>query len=333
MSNAPAENQPHSAPPVRRRLGRLATVDMHPGSGGEVRKRSFWVGWGGIIITVTMGMVVVALLVGWVMLWVNRPGGANLALLVLGCVAFTLLLTMLATLHARLAAHWRLRQAEALFLTATSHGLRTPIGAIRTAAQALQHAKLEPEKAERLIRAIIGETRRLGLRVDNVLETGRLEVERQAFESAPIDLSALTETVCTDMETAFELRGGVVETDVADSVAVTGDKRAVRLLLENLLDNALKYSDGPPRIRVDLSIRDQFALLRVTDQGVGFEGGVNDSLFSRFARGDTARAGSGLGLALVRAIARGHGGDVHLHSEGLGKGAVAEAWLPLLDPT
>ena len=91
----------------------------------------------------------------------------NLAFLILGTVAFTAIAAVLLTLQNRLHAHWRLRAAEATFLTGISHSLRTPISGIRAAAQALASADLDEAQRARLIDAIVRETRRLGLRVDN----------------------------------------------------------------------------------------------------------------------------------------------------------------------
>jgi signal transduction histidine kinase len=321
--------QIHSAPPrtVRRRW---ALIDLAPGSGFHFRRRSFWVGWGGIVITICMCVLVVALLVGWVLLWVNRPGGPSMPLLVLGCLAFTLVLVMFGLFQQRLWAHWRLRQAEAAYLAGVSHNMRTPISAIRAAAQTLQGQNLKDTQREHLLHAIVHETRRLGLRVDNVLETGRLEVERQAFHEVPINLTELLKSKAGEVRGLIEIRHGTLETQLANSVWVTGDDHALRLLVDNLIDNALNYADGAPHLSLSLIDKLGFALIRIEDQGLGFNPRDSERLFRRFSRGETGRSGSGLGLSLALAIARGHGGEIHLHSDGPGEGAVAEVWLPLV---
>ena len=102
-------------------------------------------------------------------------------------------LALLATVQNRLSAYWRLRQAEADYLAGMSHNLRTPVSAIRAAAQALESQDLPPAQRQELLNAIISETRRLALRIDNVLETGRLDVERKAFQASKVDLTALDE--------------------------------------------------------------------------------------------------------------------------------------------
>jgi len=295
----------------------------------SVRRRSFWAGWGGWLLTIGMAAVVVALLVGWVLLWVYRPEGPSISLLVLGCLAFAGIVAMLTILQVRLQKHWRLRQAEAVFLTGISHNLKTPISGIRAAAQALTSGTVDAERATLLLQAIVAETRRLSLRVDNVLETGRLEVERRATESVLVDMAQLLSGTVRDLRAVVQTQGGSLRWEDVEPIWVVGDTHGLRLLIDNLVDNALKYSERQPRIEMLLSVRDGYCYLRIADGGMGFDPDRSDVLFRRFQRGDTGRAGSGLGLPLARAIAQGHGGDVHVHSDGQGKGAVAEVWLPL----
>jgi len=308
-------------------------LDFGRWSGAGVRPRGFWAGWGGWLTTIAIGAIVVALLVGWVLLWVNRPQGPSISLLVLGCIAFTLVLAMLATLQTRLAKNWRLQQAEALFLTGISHNLKTPISGIRTAAQTLRTATLDNEQRHALLNVIVAETRRLSLRVENVLETGRLEVETQVFDEAPLDLADLLSGMLRGAEGVVSTRGGELQSDIPGPVWVHGDDHALRLLFDNLMDNALKYTDDAPQVGVTLVEREPFALVRIMDGGIGFSQQDDGMLFRRFQRGDTGRAGTGLGLPLARAIARGHGGEVHVYSDGPGLGAVAEVWLPLVGAT
>lgn len=294
----------------------------------RLTRRGFWAGWGGWVITTLVAGVVVALLVGWVLLWVDRPGGPSIPLLTLGCVAFTLVLAVLATLLNRVHAHWRLRQMEALLLAGVSHDLRTPISAVRAAAQALDSDLLTAKQQRELVRAIVRESRRLGLRVDNLLETGRWDVERGAVQTEPMDLSSLLPAVLNEAEPTISDLGGSLEADLDQEAYVVGDPRLLRLLVDNLVDNAIHYSQGAPEISVSLRRENGLVVLRIQDSGIGFPKRAAPALFKRFHRGRSRRSGAGLGLALSRAIARGHGGEVALRSNGPGLGAIAELRLP-----
>jgi signal transduction histidine kinase len=306
-------------------------VDLAVRGGLTLRRRGFWAGWGGISTTIAIGGLVVALLVGWVLLWVNRPEGPSIVLLVLGCIAFTVVLIGLATLQNRLHAHWRLRQMEATLLTGVSHNMRTPVAAIRAAAQALGQEDLAEEQRVLLREAIVQETRRLGLRIDNVMETGRLEVETRGTAQIPVAFNELVQQCTEAAQGVIRLRGGSLEVDLEEGMSVRGEPGSLHLMLDNLLDNALTYAEDAPQITVTMRRHGEHAHLVITDQGIGFDPAEKARLFRRFQRGDTGRHGSGLGLTLSRAIARGHGGDLHLHSDGVGRGAEAEVWLPLVE--
>lgn len=290
--------------------------------------RGFWAGAGGVVVTLLIGALLVALLVGWILLWALAPGGPRAAMITLGSIAFAAALGTLTVLQVALRGEARRRRQERTFLTAISHNLRTPLASIQAAAQALDRPGLTDEQRARLRRTIRFETRRLVLRVENVLETNRIEIERDLFAEDVVDLTELARIEVDASAPAVEAAGGRIAMATDEAVAVGGDGRSLRLIVENLVDNAVKYADGPAAIEVAVEASGPHALLRVFDRGIGFDPETAGDLFARFTRGDTGRPGTGLGLSLARAIARGHGGDLHLASDGPGQGAVAELWLP-----
>ena len=325
--DAPVTATPAAPKPPRRRLWGRRRPPVAPRE-IYVRKQGCWASWWGVALTALMAGCVTALLVGWILLWIYREN-TNVALLVLGIVAFSFTLIILAVLQNRLIRHARLRQAEAVFLAGVSHNLRTPIAAIRAAAQALERADLDDEQRGRLRSAIVHQTRRMALRVDNVLETGRIEVERRPFETAPVDLTALVDERVIETRTLVHAKGGEIDAEITEDVVVRGDERALRLLVDNLLDNALKYADGPPLLRITVRREEAFAHLRLVDTGLGFEPALAEHLFERFKQGDHGRGGVGLGLPLSRAIARAHGGELRVSSSGRGTGVTCDLYVPL----
>ena len=225
LGRAVMELQPISRPPAHRSV-RRARLELGALSELELRAKSFWAGSGGLVITVIMGALIVALLVGWVLLWIPRGGGAGIVMLTLGSAAFAAVLSALILLLNRLRAQARLRQAEAAFLTGMSHNLRTPISAIRVAAQAIQNEGLESAQRAKLASAIVSETRRLGLRVANVLEAGRLEVEPLRFAPEAVDLVALVERSLSGVEELIKERDGSLSFEHPQAVWVHGDASA-----------------------------------------------------------------------------------------------------------
>ncbi|MDE0881508.1 MAG: HAMP domain-containing sensor histidine kinase [Myxococcota bacterium] len=322
--------QPSSRPPSNTRV-KIARLELGALGGLELRAKTFWTGAGGIVMTIVMGCLIVALLVGWVLMWIRRIDTLSITMLVLGSAAFAVVLAGMFLLLNRLRAQARLRQAEAAFLTGMSHNLRTPISAIRAAAQALQGHELSAELRLRLAGAIVSETRRLALRVANVLEAGRLEVEPLRFAPEVVDFGALVERSLNGVEQVVLGRDGSIDFTNPGELWVHGDPGALNLVVDNLIDNAITYSESSPHLEVHLQVVDGLLWLGLSDNGIGFDPSSEELLFRRFSRVDTGHSGTGLGLALARAIAKGHGGQVHLTSRGLGEGALAELWLPLAE--
>lgn len=298
----------------------------------RIRAPGFWSGPGGLIAMLLTLLVVIALLIGWVLMWASDDGGPNAVWLTLGPIAFSFVVALLAALFWSLRHSTRLRQAEIAFLTGASHNLRTPVSAIRAALQTLTTTgtRLAEDDRNLLFTAVLNETNRLELRIDNLIETARLDLEPKPYDVGPFDLSTLVSEVLDEARWAFFARGGSFIIKAPDEpLVIDGDRRALKLVLENLIDNALKYTDTHPSVEVSVSRSAEHAVVRVKDQGVGFDHA--EEVFSGRRQGDTGFRGSGIGLRLSRTIARAHGGEVRLHSPGKRLGATAEVWLPLTD--
>lgn len=298
----------------------------------RIGTRGFWSGPGGLITMVLTLMLVIALLIGWVLTWATEEGGPNAVWLTLGPIAFSMIVALLAALFWSLRQSTRLRQAETAFLTGASHNLRTPLSAIRAAVQTLATTGMRLTESDRklLFTAVMNETNRLELRIDNLIETARLDLEPKPYDVGPFDLSTLVREVLDEAFWAFQARGGSFTVTTPDEpLVIDGDRRALKLVLENLVDNALKYTDGQPLVEVTAIRSAEHAVVRMKDAGIGFDHA--EQVFSGRRQGDTGFRGSGIGLRLSRTIARGHGGEVRLHSPGQRLGATAEVWLPLTD--
>jgi len=311
---------------------------MKPSRGDSVRiHRAFWNGPIGLLIVAVAVLLVLALLVGWVLIWVEDPDGPSITWLTLGPIAFSIVFSLLIALFFSLRRSNRLRATEIAFLTGASHNLRTPLTAIRTGLQTLHTLAgtdhLSASDREVLWTAIQNEASRLELRIESLIEAARLDLEHRPYDRRPIDLVGLVRDVLDELRWAFAAQGGTIDPPDADApLMVDGDERGLRLLFENLVDNALKYADGPARVTVTCSQSADHAVVRIRDHGLGFSPNEASALFDG-RRGDTGRRGSGLGLRLARAIARSHGGEVRLDSAGPRLGATAEVWLPLEEET
>lgn len=211
---------------------------------------------------------------------------------------------------------------EAELLANVRHDLRTPLTVIGGFAEALQDGTATGPAAERAARAIGEETARIERLVDGLgtmegLRTGELPIRPE-----PLEAGALVAGTVRRFEPAAEAAGvGLRAGDPAGHgstvpLELTADRAAAERILANLVENALAAADRGTTVLLDAQpVRDPagFAAVafRVSDDGPGFPPASIDRVFDRFYRGDPARAGgsSGLGLAIVRALARAHGGD------------------------
>lgn len=222
------------------------------------------------------------------------------------------------------------------FVSAVSHELRTPLTTLRMHAEMLQEGLVPTDRLPVFYDDLAHESVRLSRLVENVLAVSQLEEGRRVLQRRPGDLAEQIRDVVASQARHVERRGfPPVALDLPDDpVPVSFDTQAVEQIVVNLLDNALKYAadaraDG---LRVALEIVGQTAVLHVMDRGPGIPEADRDRVFDRFYRvqreRDAHKPGTGLGLALVRELARGHDGDARAAARP-GGGADLQVVLPL----
>jgi two-component system, OmpR family, sensor histidine kinase SenX3 len=182
---------------------------------------------------------------------------------------------------------------------------------------------------------MLADAERLHRTVDQVLKAGVVREKQRATSRGPVDMTALTHESVELAVVRHHLQPGSIALQAHDGRAliVSGDAEELRTILSNLLDNAVKYSGQSVRVIVSLAAPEpETVWVRVQDHGVGIPKKQLKRIFNRFYRVQ-ARAlkqvkGTGLGLYIVRSIARAHGGRVFAQSEGEGRGATFTLELP-----
>lgn len=207
-----------------------------------------------------------------------------------------------------------------------SHELRTPLARIRVA---LELAVEDPEAARDVLSDVGTDLDEIDELMERTLIMARLDLDGSGLPQREIDLAEVTSSAAgrfARLHAGRELRTG--ETP---SGALYGDPSLLRRALDNLLDNAAKYSDAGAPVRLEVQATPQRFELRVIDRGRGMTAEELQHAFTPFWRADASRTratgGVGLGLALARRIARAHRGDVELTSTP-GEGTTALLWLP-----
>lgn len=227
----------------------------------------------------------------------------------------------------------RLAQKRAQFAASAAHELRTPLAGLRLYGEMLAEGLGDPRQAQRYARRVANEAERLGRVVTNVLSFTRLERSSLTVHPVPGDLAAAVEEAWKGLRPVLEESGAEVVLDFeAELPPVLFDRDGLVHIVHNLLDNAEKYTRDTEgrRIVVTLSERDGHAELEVADNGPGIPTELSKSLFRAFKRGDSSDSpeGLGLGLMLVRTLARAQGGEIR-YADGENGGAVFTVTFPL----
>ncbi|MBL9100800.1 MAG: HAMP domain-containing histidine kinase [Myxococcales bacterium] len=221
------------------------------------------------------------------------------------------------------------------FVSAVSHELRTPLTTLRMHAEMLQEGLVPPQSLATFHDDLVRESVRLSRLVENVLAVSQLEEGRRVLDPRAGDLADHLREVVEGQARHVASKGfPPVELELPDDpVPCKFDRQAIDQIVVNLLDNALKYAaDGPDRgLRVSLECAPDRAVIHVADRGPGIPEAERERVFDRFyrvQRESTAHTpGTGLGLSLVRDLARAHGGDVRVGPRP-GGGADFEVWIP-----
>ena len=219
---------------------------------------------------------------------------------------------MLSQIEAAFEQRTRSEERLRRFVADASHELRTPLTTIRGYAELFRRgADRRPEDLARSMSAIESEASRMGVLVDDLLLLARLDqgrpLERDAVDLGAITAEAVEAARAIDPERDVSLK-------IDGDLRVLGDDGRLRQVLDNLLDNARAHTPEGTPVRVDASREEDEVVISVVDEGPGLPEDVRSRVFERFYRGDPTRSreqgGAGLGLAIVDAIVRAHGGSV-----------------------
>lgn len=209
----------------------------------------------------------------------------------------------------------RLHQLKSDFIATVSHELKTPLALIRMFGEMLASERVPtPEKRKQYLDIIVRESERLTALIENVLDFARLEEGRGSFEFIEADLAAAVGRAVDAFRVRIVQDRPALVTRLDEGLPSTRlDERALHLLVFNLLDNAFKYAGDSDTVTVRVFAQGGRLVLEVEDHGPGIPPDDARRIFERFYRGRSAQGtkarGSGIGLALVKHIARAHGGE------------------------
>jgi len=288
-----------------------------------------------IITFIALGIglisVILLLYIGWVLLnW--RTG----ILLFLASLLALIIISGVVLNTTFLVREIRRNEQHDAFINAVTHELKTPVASIRLYLETLQTRPVDDSKRREFYQIMVEDSDRLLATIEQVLRTGRIgSTSHHKLNRIRIDLNSVVEECLGRARTLHRATPESLEYHPGPPSTILGDPDEVRAAVSNLIDNAVKYSHSPMKISVETAPVDgKFVSVRVRDQGVGIPKMELKQIFKRFYRvpGPLAARikGTGLGLYIVRSVAKRHGGRAWAESEGPGRGSTFVLQLPVV---
>jgi two-component system, OmpR family, sensor histidine kinase SenX3 len=294
---------------------------------------------GAIAFFITLGALLVGGLVALNIGWIIR-NERTFALAILGTILFLLVIAGVTFNTVFLVREIRRNERQDSFLNAVTHELKTPIASIRLYLETLQRRPVDETQRQEFYKIMLSDSDRLLATVEQVLKAGQLGQRHRQQNRTIINLGALVADCIAITLQRHHLRpDNIVLEPISGGVRLhtSGIAEDLRTAVINVLDNAVKYSPEGVHVRCSLAIANYTSVaLAITDTGVGLESNQFKRIFNRFyrvpGRSMAKIKGTGLGLFLVRNIARQHGGDATATSPGPGLGTTITITLPLVNP-
>jgi two-component system, OmpR family, sensor histidine kinase SenX3 len=288
--------------------------------------------WKAVTFTV-LGICLVAAAVTLNISWlvINWREGM---VIVVGSIFFLVIIALGVINTIFLVREIRRNEQHDSFINAVTHELKTPVASMRLYLQTLQSRELDEQKRREFYRIMLEDSDRLLHTIDQVLRAGATGSILRRSTPVRLDLAEIARECVELARTRFHLGPDALEyVQHTRQTIVLGDGDELKAAVYNLIDNAVKYSQGDVKVKVELtSVENQRVAVKVTDNGVGISPDELKRIFKRFYRIPASVAvrakGTGLGLFIVRSVARKHGGRAYAESAGQGHGSTFTLLLP-----
>ncbi len=291
---------------------------------GRRRSIAFYIAFGVCLVT-----VILVLYVGWVL----RHWQTGI-LLALGILLVLIIIFGVVVNTISIVREIRRNEQHDAFINAVTHELKTPVASIRLYLETLQSRTVDEAKRHEFYKIMLADSERLLATIEQVLRTGRLGASSPKPNLDRIDLGELIEECLARARTMHALPAASLTFHKQAPSTILADADDVRAAVLNLIDNAVKYSGSGAKVTVETERLDGHVLVRVKDEGPGIPKTELKRIFKRFHRvpGQLAARvkGTGLGLFIVRSVAKRHGGRAWAESEGPGHGSTFVLQLPLV---
>ena len=235
-------------------------------------------------------------------------------------------------IHRALLREKELSELKTRFVTIASHEFRTPLTTIQSSAEMIERfdQKWGPDKKVKHLKRIKSNVRHMTSLLEDVLLVGRIDSGRLKLEVEEFEIAAFILDVFDEIKIGAEDSHELNCTILCDEKPIMADKRMVRVVINNLLSNAMKYSDVGSKVDMTVSEAEQFIVIEVQDEGIGIPSEDLEHLFEPFHRAGNVdnRQGTGLGLAILHRMVNLHGGQIEVDSK-IGVGTSFRVSIPV----
>ena len=225
-------------------------------------------------------------------------------------------------------------EREKRFTSDAAHELMTPLSSLQSDAEIMLRKPRSKEEYQETIQRMLFEVRRMSEMVHLLLQLSRVEADHRS-EPEWVNISRVTEKIAKEYHDKCNQQNITLQTEIQSDLHVRAHSAYIEEVINNLLENALKYTQEGGKVKLQLVRSSGKAVIHLSDTGIGFEEETKKHLFERFYRGNNAEVreshGSGLGLPLVKAIVELYGGKIRAYSDGPGEGSTFVVELPLAD--
>src|SRR5258708_4225228 len=292
--------------------------------GGRHKSIAFFIALGAGLIA-----FILLLYVGWVLL-----GWRHGILLFFGILLTLFLIAGVVLNTTFLVREIRRNAQHDAFINAVTHELKTPVASIRLYLETLLSRPVEEERREEFYRTMLEDSDRLHGTIEQILRTGRIGHARRHLHLSTVDFGALVEESLARARRLYHLSAGAMTFRHGEPTLIRCDAEEISAAVSNLIDNAIKYAGKDPKVEVEMGpVDDRNVAIKVRDNGPGIPKDELRQIFKRFYRvpglQSTSVKGTGLGLFIVRSVAKRHGGRAWAESDGNGRGSTFVLQLPI----
>jgi signal transduction histidine kinase len=257
----------------------------------------------------------------------------NWVILLEGCFLMIVILGGVLLIFVFWGKQARLNRLQSNFVSSVSHELKSPLASIQLYLETMKLQKVSPEETQDFVDMMLTDTERLSSLIDNILEASGADPKGLKLHFQSVELRSFLDEVMEGHQRRFAEKGMQVHLEIQDCSPLQLDKRAMKMVFNNLIGNALRYSPEGSSFTIRVKENGKFCDIDFIDSGIGLSERDCKKVFGKFFRVQNKETqnieGAGLGLYLTREIVKNHKGKIKAASEGQGKGATFTVSLPM----